>query len=107
MNNSVNLTCRTDAHHSREGGLVQDKPDIIHVNTRAAVIISVSWSTQSPTEFHLNNTSNFYANMCVMTVLQMHPEIFFPDAPRTHRQIEENEDEDTTFAVSHVTLCRL
>lgn len=42
-----------------------------------------------------------------MTLLQMHPEIFFPDAPRTLRQIEENEDEDTKLAVSHVTLCRL
>lgn len=32
-----------------------------------------------------------------------------PNAPwaRTHTQIEGNEDEDTTLAVSHVTLCRL
>lgn len=83
--------------------------DIMHIKTSAAVSISVSWSTQSPIEFHLNkvtlqsrlfldtqnlivahllkwklcgkslqynNKSNFYAIICVMTLLQIHPEIF-------------------------------
>lgn len=52
-----------------------------------------------------NNKSNFYVNMCNDGA----PNAPWDILPRCseNTQTEENEDEDTKLAVSHVTLCRL